>query len=213
MMELGSAGKDVVEPNNQRPAQHYRAITAFHRGGGHKRLHRLLDFKRNQLKFPLGSRLLKLSQSFRSHPLPVTLNGERRYILAPEKAAGRRHVGCGDDRHRIHRAPLPLSSSVGTMRLTNIELKLARCHLCAAPFFRPHLRPRRDLCPSQASSAEAALRPGESVRRWGRCNATENVSWARRPDAWWVSTGSRVIAKIQRHPHGGGEAVPKVIIL
>lgn len=61
-------------------------ITVRHQGGGHKRLHRLIDFKQD--KFDIPGRIESLEYDpYRTGFIArvVYLDGERRYILAPQE--------------------------------------------------------------------------------------------------------------------------------
>jgi len=61
-------------------------ITSYHRGGGHKRLYRLIDFKRNKLGVPARVEAIEYDPN-RSARIALLryADGERRYILAPDR--------------------------------------------------------------------------------------------------------------------------------
>ena len=59
-------------------------ITARHRGGGHKRRYRLIDFKRNKDDVPATVRSIEYDPNRSANiALLVYADGEKRYILAP----------------------------------------------------------------------------------------------------------------------------------
>jgi len=60
-------------------------VTSRHRGGGHKQLYRIIDFKRNVLDMPAVVQGIEYdpNRSARLALIAYT-NGEKRYILAPE---------------------------------------------------------------------------------------------------------------------------------
>ena len=62
----------------------YGRITTRRRGGGHKRLHRIVDFKRNILDIPAKVQAIEYDPN-RSARLALVAyaNGEKRYIIAP----------------------------------------------------------------------------------------------------------------------------------
>ena len=65
-------------------------ITSHHRGGGHKRLYRVIDFKRD--KFAVSARVeaIEYDPNRSAHvALLCYADGERRYILAAGQAPGR----------------------------------------------------------------------------------------------------------------------------
>jgi len=63
----------------------YGRVTSRHRGGGHKRLYRVIDFKRNLLDQPAKVQAIEYDPNRTSNLALVSYgNGEKRYILAPE---------------------------------------------------------------------------------------------------------------------------------
>ena len=68
-------------------------MTARHRGGGHKQRYRLVDFKRNKDGVPAKVAAIEYDPNRNARiALLHYLDGEKRYILAPERRAGRRHA-------------------------------------------------------------------------------------------------------------------------
>jgi large subunit ribosomal protein L2 len=63
----------------------YGRVTSRHRGGGHKQLYRIVDFKRDILDMPARVMAIEYDPN-RSANLALVCyaNGEKRYILAPE---------------------------------------------------------------------------------------------------------------------------------
>src|SRR4030066_327100 len=62
----------------------YGRITAWHRGGGHKRLYRLIDFRRDKKEIPATVASIEYDPN-RSARIALLhyADGEKRYILAP----------------------------------------------------------------------------------------------------------------------------------
>jgi large subunit ribosomal protein L2 len=60
-------------------------ITAYHRGGGHKRFYRIIDFKRSKLDIPARVASIEYDPN-RSARIALLhyVDGEKRYILAPD---------------------------------------------------------------------------------------------------------------------------------
>src|SRR4029453_5610352 len=73
-------------------------ITADHRGGGHKRLYRLIDFKRDKKKIPAKAEPIEYDPN-RSARIALLryADGERRYILAPDRLQVGDSVIAGED--------------------------------------------------------------------------------------------------------------------
>ncbi|HEX3730230.1 MAG TPA: 50S ribosomal protein L2 [Opitutaceae bacterium] len=66
----------------------YGRLTSRHRGGGHKQLYRILDFKRDILDMPARVQAIEYDPNRTAHiALLAYQNGEKRYILAPEGLA------------------------------------------------------------------------------------------------------------------------------
>jgi large subunit ribosomal protein L2 len=63
----------------------YGRVTLRHRGGGHKRRYRLIDFKRNKLEVPAKVATIEYDPNRTTRiALLHYVDGEKRYILAPQ---------------------------------------------------------------------------------------------------------------------------------
>ena len=63
---------------------HYGRVTSWHRGGGHKRLYRRIDFRRDKLGVPAKVASIEYDPNRSAHiALLHYRDGEKRYILAP----------------------------------------------------------------------------------------------------------------------------------
>jgi large subunit ribosomal protein L2 len=63
----------------------YGRVTVRHRGGGHKRRYRLIDFKRNKLEVPAKVATIEYDPNRTTRiALLHYVDGEKRYILAPQ---------------------------------------------------------------------------------------------------------------------------------
>ena len=59
-------------------------ITARHRGGGHKRKYRIIDFKRNKIGVPAKVATIEYDPNRSAHiALLIYKDGEKRYIISP----------------------------------------------------------------------------------------------------------------------------------
>ena len=82
----GRPYKPLVEPVRKTDGRNnYGRITVRHRGGGHKRLYRILDFKRDKENIPAKVERIEYDPN-RSANIALLLyaDGERRYIIAPK---------------------------------------------------------------------------------------------------------------------------------
>jgi large subunit ribosomal protein L2 len=77
--------KSLVEPLQKHAGRNNQGrVTTRHRGGGHKRMYRLIDFKRNKLGVPAKVFSIEYDPN-RSARIALLqyADGEKRYILAP----------------------------------------------------------------------------------------------------------------------------------
>ncbi len=91
--ELTREGKKAIGPHKpllvikKRTSgrNHHGHITCRHRGGGHKRFYRLIDFKRDKENIPAKVASIEYDPNRTAHiALLHYADGEKRYILAPE---------------------------------------------------------------------------------------------------------------------------------
>lgn len=77
--------RSLTEPMNKTGGRNvYGRVTSRHRGGGHKQLYRIIDFKRDILDMPASVQAIEYDPNRTSNiALIAYTNGEKRYILAP----------------------------------------------------------------------------------------------------------------------------------
>ena len=193
-------------------------ITADHRGGGHKRLYRLIDFKRDKKDVPAKVQAIEYDPNRSARiALVCYVDGERRYILAPDKLKIGDTVIAGDDNVDIQPGnSLPLKFiPVGTV-VHNLELKIGK----GGQLVRS-AGSGAQLMAKEGSYALLKLPSGELRNVLSQCRATigqignldqENISWGKAGRTRWLGWRSttRGIAKNPvDHPHGGGEGRSK----
>ncbi len=85
--EITSTGpeRSLLRPLRKRAGRNvYGRITVRHRGGGHKRLYRLIDFKRDKIDVPARVKSIEYDPNRSARiALLVYADGEKRYIIAP----------------------------------------------------------------------------------------------------------------------------------
>jgi large subunit ribosomal protein L2 len=192
----------------------YGRITAFHRGGGHKRSYRLVDFKRT--KFDVEGTVERLEYDPNRTAFIALINyadGEQAYIIAPQRlSAGDKVIS---SRSTVDVKPgntMPLERMpVGTI-VHNVELKPQKGGQVARSAGAYAQYVGRD-----QGWAILRLNSGEQRRVHGTCLAT--VGAVSNPDHSNISLGkagrNRWLGKkpVNRgvtmnpvdHPHGGGE--------
>lgn len=102
-------------------------ITARHRGGGHKRLYRVIDFKRTKDGVPARVKSIEYDPN-RSARIALLhyADGEKRYILAPEGLKAGDVVESGEKVEASAGNCMPLSAiPLGTV-IHNVELRPGR---------------------------------------------------------------------------------------
>jgi large subunit ribosomal protein L2 len=193
-------------------------ITSGHRGGGHKRLYRLIDFKRDKRNIPARVEAVEYDPN-RSARLALLCyaDGERRYILAPDQLKVGDPVVSGGDGVDIKPGNcLPLKFiPVGTV-IHNIELKIGK----GGQMVRS-AGAGAQLMAKESGYALLKLPSGELRNVLAECRATigqvgnleqENISLGKAGRSRWLGKRpwSRGIAKNPvDHPHGGGEGRSK----
>lgn len=192
-------------------------MTSRHRGGGHKRRYRIVDFQRRKDQIPARVAALEYDPN-RSARLALLsyVDGEKRYVLAPVGLKVDDIVAAGDGADIKPGNALPLRSiPTGTM-VHNVELKpgrggqLARSAGAAV-----------QLMAKEGARALLKLPSGELRYVPVTCRATigqvgnvehENVSLGKAGRSRWLGRRSRVRGIAMNpvdHPHGGGEGRSK----
>ena len=102
-------------------------ISVRHRGGGHKRKYRIIDFKRDKFGIPAKVASIEYDPN-RSSRLALLhyVDGEKRYILAPAKLEVGTTLMSGPDAEPVTGNALPLSKIPVGMAIHNIELVSGR---------------------------------------------------------------------------------------
>ena len=188
-------------------------ITIRQRGGGHKRLYRIIDFRRDKRDVPAKVVSLEYDPNRSARiALLAYADGEKRYILAPDGLKVGASVVAGEVADILVGNALPLKSiPLGTM-VHNIELKkgkggqMARSAGTAA-----------QLLAKEAGYAQLKMPSGETRMVHLDCYATigqvgnlnsENVHLGKAGRSRWLGRRPTVRGVAMNpidHPHGGGE--------
>jgi large subunit ribosomal protein L2 len=193
-------------------------ITSDHRGGGHKRRYRVIDFKRNKRNVPARVESVEYDPNRSAHiALLCYKDGERRYILAPNQLQTGDWVVSSDDLVDIKPGnALPLRFiPVGTV-VHNVELKLGKGGQLARS-----AGAGAQLMAKEGSYALLKLPSGEIRKVLVDCRATigqvgnldhENISFGKAGRVIWLGkrpTTRGIAMNPVDHPHGGGEGRSK----
>ncbi len=188
-------------------------ITVRHRGGGHKRRYRIIDFKRDKDGIPAKVATIEYDPNRSAHiALLNYADGEKRYIVAPNGLKVGTTVMSGPEADIVVGNALPLQSiPVGTV-LHNIELKPGK----GAQMVRS-AGASAQLMAKEGDFALIRLPSGEVRRVHVICKATigqvgniehENVTIGKAGRSRWMGkrpTVRGVVMNPVDHPHGGGE--------
>ncbi len=206
--------KKLLEPKKRSGGRNNKGqITIWHRGGGHKRKYRLIDFRRDKVDIPAKVASIEYdpNRSARIARLHYA-DGEKRYILAPAGLQVGATVVSGAAADIQVGNALPLKNiPLGTM-IHNIELKIGH----GGQMVRSAGGAAQMLA-KEGIYAQIKLPSGEVRRVHMECKATigqvgnlehENISIGKAGRKRWL--GRRPINRGVSmnpvdHPHGGGE--------
>jgi large subunit ribosomal protein L2 len=201
------------EKHSKAGRNHQGRVTVRHRGGGHKRQYRIIDFKRDKFGIPARVASIEYDPNRTARiALLVYADGEKRYIIAPL------NIKVGDVLMSGPQAPLrdgnalPLSMiPIGTM-IHNIELERGRGgQLVRAAGTSAQLIGRED------KYAQIRLPSGEMRKVREECLATmgqvgnldhTNIKLGKAGRSRWLGWRPTVRGSAMdpnSHPHGGGE--------
>lgn len=188
-------------------------ITSRHRGGGHKRHYRVIDFKRDKLDVPAKVAAIEYDPN-RSARIALLhyADGEKRYILAPLKLNIGDTVIAGDGADIKPGNSLPLKNIPLGTHIHNIELRLGKGgQIVRSAGTYAQLMAKED------KYAQVKLPSGEVRMVLVNCKATigqignlmhENISLGKAGRKRWLGKRPKVRGVAMNpvdHPMGGGE--------
>lgn len=188
-------------------------ITVWHRGGGHKRAYRIIDFKRNKSGIPSVVETIEYDPNRSSRiALLKYADGERRYILAPLGVNVGDSLASGPDAEIKEGNALPVENIPTGTVIHNIELwpgqggRLVR----SAGSFAQLVAKEEKFCQIKLSSGEVRLVPSKCMATVGQVGNAEweNISFGkagRRRQLGRRPIVRGVAMNPVDHPLGGGE--------
>jgi len=188
-------------------------VTSRHRGGGHKRHYRMIDFKRDKIGIPAKVATIEYDPN-RSARIALLnyADGEKRYILAPLLLQVGDVVMAGPEADIKPGNALPLENIPLGTQIHNIELRIGKggqIVRSAGTFAQ--------LMAKEAPYALIKLPSGEVRMVLMKCKATigqlshvvhENLSFGKAGRTRWTGRRPRVRGVAMNpvdHPMGGGE--------
>ena len=206
--------KSLLAPLKKQSGRNARGkITVRHRGGGHKRAYRIIDFKRNKDGIPATIATIEYDPNRSANIALVNYaDGEKRYILAPNGLKVGDKIESGPESDIRVGNCLPLQNiPVGSI-IHNIELKEGK----GAQMVRS-AGASAQLMAKEGNYAHVRLPSGEVRLVHIRCRATlgqvgntdhENITIGKAGRSRWLGKRPTVRGKVMNpvdHPHGGGE--------
>ncbi|MGE5245205.1 MAG: 50S ribosomal protein L2 [Betaproteobacteria bacterium] len=206
--------KPLVEPLHQSGGRNNRGeLTSWWRGGGHKRMYRVIDFKRDKKDIPAKVATIEYDPNRSSWiALLQYADGEKRYILQPDGLKVGAKLLSGPEADILVGNALPLRNIPPGTTVHNIELRpgkgaqMARSAGAAA-----------QLVAKEGDYALLKLPSGETRKVLVDCYATigqvgnldhENVAIGKAGRTRWLGKRPHnrgVAMNPVDHPHGGGE--------
>ena len=206
--------KPLLEPKSRTSGRNNRGrLTIWHRGGGHKRQYRIIDFRRDKIGIPARVATIEYDPN-RSAFISLLhyADGEKRYILYPQGLKVGDKVMAGPEADIVAGNAMALKSiPVGTM-IHNVEMRpgkggqLVRAAGGAA-----------QLLAKEGDYAQVRLPSGEVRKVHMDCTATigqlgnlehENITLGKAGRKRWMGrrpTVRGVAMNPVDHPLGGGE--------
>jgi large subunit ribosomal protein L2 len=206
--------RSLLRPLNKRAGRNaYGRITVRHRGGGHKRQYRVIDFRRDKVNIPAKVKSIEYDPNRSARiALLVYADGEKRYIIAPLGL----HVGdvvmSGNDAEvRVGNALSLERIPLGTL-VHNIELSPGRGGqlVRSAGTSAQLLAKEGDYVTLRLPSGEMRLVRKECMATIGQVGNVDhgNVKFGKAGRRRWMGYRPAVRGSAMTprdHPHGGGE--------
>jgi large subunit ribosomal protein L2 len=188
-------------------------ITSRHRGGGHKRFYRIIDFKRD--KFGIEGKVVSIEYDPNRTARIALINykdGEKRYILSPEGLKVGELIASGPAAEfKIGNTMLLANIPVGTF-VHNVEMRAGKGGQMARS-----AGSSIQLMAKEGNFVQVKLPSGEIRNVPSDCYATvgvvsngdhENLSLGKAGRSRWKGIRPQSRGVVQNpvdHPHGGGE--------
>nr|AUG32573.1 50S ribosomal protein L2 [Paulinella longichromatophora] len=203
----------VVSKHRDKGRNNRGIVTCRHRGGGHKRLYRLIDFRRD--KHGVEAKVTDIHYDpHRNARLALLFyaDGEKRYILAPAGVKRGKTIVSGPQSPIENGNALPLSSIPLGSSVHNVELYAGRGGqmVRTAGASAQVMAKEGDYVALKLPSTEVRLVRRECYATLGEVGNSEirNISLGKAGRRRWLGYRPQVRGSVMNpcdHPHGGGE--------
>jgi large subunit ribosomal protein L2 len=206
--------KSLVEPLKQRAGRNSAGrISVRHRGGGHKRMYRVIDWKRN--KAGVGS-VVEAIEYDPNRSARIALlryeDGEKRYILAPSGVKVGQKISSGPTAEIQNGNALPLRNIPLGSQIHAIELKVGRgAQMVRSAGNSAQLMAKDgDWAQVRLPSGEVRLVHLDCIATLGAVGNAEHatLNYGKAGRNRWRGRRPTVRGSVMNprdHPHGGGE--------
>jgi large subunit ribosomal protein L2 len=210
--------KSLLRPKPKKGGRNNQGkITARHRGGGHKQQYRVIDFKRDKDGVPAVVNSIQYDPNRNARiALLHYVDGEKRFIIAPEGLTAGAKVESGPDAPPSPGNSLPLSRIPLGTTVHNVEIQPGKgAAMCRSAGSGAVLMAR------ESGWAQLTLPSGEIRRVPSTCRASVgkvgnsehmNLNLGKAGRRRWMGWRPHVRGTAMNpidHPHGGGEGRTK----
>ncbi|MCI0770300.1 MAG: 50S ribosomal protein L2 [Chloroflexi bacterium] len=206
--------KSLLRPMKKQAGRNSRGkITVRHRGGGHKRRYRVIDFKRDKIGVPGEITTIEYDPNRSARIALIKYpDGDWRYILAPDGLAVGDKIEAGEGAELRPGNALPLRAIREGTQVHNIEMQVGR----GGQLVRS-AGASAQLLAKDGRYALIRLPSGEMRNILAECMATigqvsnldhKNIKLGkagRKRNMGWRPTVRGSVMSPRDHPHGGGE--------
>lgn len=206
--------KSLLMPMRKRAGRNSRGkITVRHRGGGHKRRYRVIDFKRDKIGIPGEITTIEYDPNRSARIALVKYpDGDWRYILAPDGVEVGHQIESGDQVDLRPGNTMPLRAIRDGTQVHNIEMQVGR----GGQLVRS-AGGSAQLLAKDGKYALLRLPSGEMRNILSECSATigqvsnlehKNIKLGkagRKRNMGWRPQVRGSVMSPRDHPHGGGE--------
>jgi len=206
--------KSLIEPLRKSGGRNNTGrITSRHRGGGHKRFYRIIDFKRNKQGMDATVSAVEYDPNRSARIILLQYaDGERRYIIAPDGVKVGDVLRSGPDAEIKSGNAMPLANIPAGTFIHNIEMRPGKGAQVARSAGMAV-----QLMAKEGKYAQLRMPSGEIRNFPVECMATigsvgnadhENISIGKAGRSRWLGIRPQsrgVVMNPVDHPHGGGE--------